>query len=152
MRNAIIVALGLVCAAVILSTGGLDAQSENAARPSLNLTGTLALLDPPQPHVVGITKTTFPPFSLFGGPGALPINRACFAEFPETNVCTLTEVLNAFPPPSPWPDLVIVSNESRGFGGFPAPVGIICIDSDGAFPTGRIPDCPIESPVICCGF
>ena len=150
MRNALIVALGLVCAAIILSTGGLDAQSEHAAAPSLNLTGSLVLLDPPQPHVVGITTTTFPPFDFFSGPGALPINRVCFSEFPETNVCTLTEVLNAFPPPSPWPDLVIVSNEStRGFLGSG---GFICIDSDGAFPTGRIPDCPIESPVMCCGF
>ncbi len=150
MRNALIVGLAVICAAIILSTGGLDAQSEHAAMPSLNLTGTLALLEPPPRHVVGITTTTFPPFSLFGGPGALPINRACFAEFPETNVCTLTEVLNAFPPPSPWPDLVIVSNESTR--GFPAPGGIICIDSDGAFTAARIPDCPIESPAMCCGF
>ena len=149
MRNALIVGLAVICAALILSTGGLDAQNENAAGPSLDLTGTLQLLDPPQRHVVGITTTTFPPFDFFVGPGALPINRACFAEFPETNVCTLTEVLNAFPPPSPWPDLVIVSNESRGF---PGSGGFLCIDSDGAFPAGRVPDCPIESPAICCGF
>ena len=128
MRNALIVGLAVVCAAVILSTGGLDAQSEKAATPSLNLAGSIALLDPPQRHVAGITMTTFPPFSFFSEPGPLLINRVCFAEFPETNVCTLTEVLNAFPPPSPWPDLVIVSDKSRGF---------VCIDSDGAFPSRR---------------
>ena len=142
MRNALIVALGLVCAAIILTTGGLDAQSENAAMPSLNLTGTLALLDPPQRQVVGITTTTIPPFEVSSQPSRLSVNRVCFAEFSETSLCTLTEVVNALPPPSPWPDFVTVTSGGGSF---------FCIDSEG-FRAAGFGECPIESPVFCCGF
>ena len=161
MRNALIVGLAVICAAIILSTGGLDAQSENAATMSVNvagvvdvgnfpetqkITGTFALLDPPQRHVVGITMTIFPAFT-FGSetsPSELAVNRVCFAEFPETRVCSLEEVLNTMPPPEPWADRVIIIRRDV--------MGALfrCIDSDGSFP--GFAECPIPSPAICCGF
>ena len=146
MRNALIVGLAVICAAIILSTGGLDAQSENAATPSLNLTGTLALLDPPQRHVVGITTTTFPAFDLSSQPGNLAVKRVCFAEFSETTVCSMEEVLNTLPPPSPWPDFVMVLDAN--FGNI-----FFCIDGNGGTDSGGgFAGCSIESPVMCCGF
>ena len=141
MKNAIIVALAVVCAAVILSSGGLDAQSENAATHSLNLTGSLVLFDQPNRHVIGTTTTTFPPWEPFSGPTRLVVNRVCFAEFPDTSVCVFDEVLNSIPPPPPWQDRVIVIGNPL----------ITCMDSDGGFQSG-LGVCPIESPVMCCGF
>ena len=141
MRNALIVALGLVCAAIILSTGGLDAKSEKATGLSLNLSGSITLVDPPQRHFVGITTTTFPAWEPFSGPSKLSVNRVCFAEFPDTSVCDASEVQNALPPPPPWPDRVIVIGNPL----------ITCMDSDGGFQAG-LGVCPIESPVMCCGF
>ncbi len=159
MRNALIVGLAVVCAAIILSTGGLDAQSENAATMSVNvagvvdvgnfpetqkITGTFALLEPPKRHFVGITMAIFPPFDFANRPSELAINRVCFEEFPETVVCTREEIVNTMPPPAPWPGrVIIVSRSSMG-------ALFFCIDSDG-FDEG-FGVCTIESPATCCGF
>jgi hypothetical protein len=148
-------AVALVCVALILGTGNIEAPPEQKvtevagtvdvgnlpldAEGNLRVTGEI-ILAAPMIRFVGFTSgTVTAPASSF----VLRLNRACEAEFPETRACETREITRAIPvPPAPPSPAFIIASD-------PAASGVVlqCMNVDSVSTY-----CPDTAPVACCGF
>ncbi len=108
MRNAILVALGLVGAALVLSgptvaqqikeiTGTVDVG--NLPLDALGNVLVSGVLRNPQRQPLPIRFVGFTQAQITGDSGAIMLSRTCHAEFPGTRQCTTAEIVETISPP-----------------------------------------------------
>ncbi len=157
MKNAMIVALGLVGAALVLS-GPTDAQNIKTvqvtgvvdvgnfpldAEGNVRVSGELGTGTSAVAHFVGITAGTVESNGSFGNNlyGIFDSNSACQAEFPDTRVCLWPEIAVSIPAPQYDGCVVIADDFNTLF------TQATCINTNGRFSSDGLP-----ATVACCGF
>ncbi len=161
MRNAIIVALGLVCAALILSApadaqrmkitevtgtvdvGNLPFDAEGNVRVAGNLRGSIEFQ---RIRVVGFTQPMEP-----GTGDITEFSNLCGSFVPGSRMCEDVELFRSLPPPQPfgvaWSFNTLTNDNSNAVilrctfqaGNASSPFGNVCVNQT-------------PMPVACCGF
>jgi hypothetical protein len=155
MRSTLVLALSVICAALVLS-GPTDAQAVKVDE----VTGTIDVSNLPLDELsnvlvsgilehnlrttrfVGITSAVFPKF---GSDHFFAFGRACDSEFPNTHMCGDTELLQAIPTPDITGRAMIWADSATT--SFPV---LLCAMPDGIISCGVVSE--IQIPVACCGF
>ena len=127
MRNTIIVALAVVCAALIL-TAPVDAQRMKVT----------------EPRFVGLTSITFPVVT-----SVRSVSNICNLEFPEARVCEILEGFQSIPSPPEATEPIAMMFFSSGAEAFPSP-RLSCFGADDAGTECSFTAEPFRA--ACCGF
>jgi hypothetical protein len=108
MRGSLVLAVAVVCAALVLS-GPTDAQqikeitgTVDVGNLPLDAAGNVlvsGILLNPQPPPLPIRFVGFTQTQLTGDSGAIMLSRACHFEFPNTRQCTTAEIVETINPP-----------------------------------------------------
>ena len=136
MRTAIW-AVALVCVALILGTGNIEAPPEPKVT---EVTGTVDVGN--FPDAVRFLGYTSQPILMPASTDVMALNRECPVEFPESRACRASEIYLMIPPPTLELAWVTVINADA------SSAGIFCLNTE-----SQLGSCSAALlPVACCGF
>ncbi len=179
MRNALIVGLAVICAALILSTGGLDAQNVKTVQvtgvvdvgnlPAIqNVAGTVDVGNLPLDadgnlRVAGNLNAAPREIRFIGFTAELPYdpsfpistalaNSECHAAFPSSRVCGWEEFILQIPPVPVDPNQPCVMTALRNSNGIVVDVTQLRDLVTPALVVCVANEALTEFPIACCGF